>query len=351
MTVQTTRPRGGGDGQPTGESLSYGDTDSLRAVSWSESWAHREELLRIARRRSVSHADAEDAVSEAILRSCADGQVDSSRAGAWLTSVTTRLCADAARERARHPKRVAYQLRQGLTGATHEQAICDRAEATWLSQHLDQLPQRQRRALELRAEGRDVGSIAAEMGTSYKVTEGLLQRARAQMRTVLARTAAWVGGVLGVLGLVTRRRGSAAVPTTLAAAGVVMLLALTQLPNASVSEVPPSGPLDPPIVLAEVEVEDEPSPVEQVTRPPNPSASTPPATPPRTGLAPPEGQSGSPRIALPTLEPRQVRVGVATVTSQGTSVQKPEEGFIDSLTGCLEDGLQVSAELVGCSPE
>src|SRR5947209_18791938 len=72
-------------------------------------WRQRPALLAVARSRTVTHADAEDVVSEAIARAVEGADnLDPNRVGAWLTTVTINLCTDLARDRARHHKRLRY---------------------------------------------------------------------------------------------------------------------------------------------------------------------------------------------------------------------------------------------------
>lgn len=68
---------------------------------WAAVYAERERLLRLARARTLNEAEAEDCVSEAMLRCVEFDSVDEERLGALLTAVTLRLCADQHRGRAR----------------------------------------------------------------------------------------------------------------------------------------------------------------------------------------------------------------------------------------------------------
>lgn len=171
--------------------------DQQTGERWQRMWSHREELLKVARRRSVSAEDAEDAVHEAMLRAAEHADVEDERLGAWLTTVTMRLCVD----RHRQVKRdVEVHSRPALAApgpVPVEEAVCDRAEADWLAERSRQLPARQARALRLRSEGRDVEEIAREMGIGYEAVESLLARARRTLRRSLAGTLAaalWLCG-------------------------------------------------------------------------------------------------------------------------------------------------------------
>lgn len=155
---------------------------------WQRMWSHREHLLKVARRRSMSPEDAEDAVHEAMLRAAERSDLDDERLGAWLTTVTMRLCVD----RYRQVNREAEVHRSPTLTAPGpvpvEEAVCDRAEARWLAVRSEELPARQAEALRLKSEDLDVGQVAVRMGLSYRTVESLLARARRTLRNSLAGT-------------------------------------------------------------------------------------------------------------------------------------------------------------------
>ncbi|MDU8997805.1 sigma-70 family RNA polymerase sigma factor [Streptomyces mirabilis] len=155
---------------------------------WQRMWSHREQLLKVARRRSMSPEDAEDAVHEAMLRAAERPDLDDERLGGWLTTVTMRLCVD----RYRQVNREAEVHRSPTLAAPGpvpvEEAVCDRAEAKWLAVRSGELPGRQAEALRLKSEGLDVGQVAVRMGLSYRTVESLLARARRTLRNSLAGT-------------------------------------------------------------------------------------------------------------------------------------------------------------------
>ncbi|MEV6740925.1 sigma-70 family RNA polymerase sigma factor [Streptomyces sp. NPDC051104] len=164
---------------------------------WKRMWSHREHLLKVARRRSMSLEDAEDAVHEAMLRAAERPDLDDERLGAWLTTVTMRLCVD----RYRQVNREA-EVRSSPTLLTPgpvpvDEAVCDRAEARWLAVRSGELPARQAEALRLKSEDLDVSQVAVRMGLSYRTVESLLARARRTLRASLAGT---LGAVLFLLG-------------------------------------------------------------------------------------------------------------------------------------------------------
>ncbi|MFF0287064.1 sigma-70 family RNA polymerase sigma factor [Streptomyces sp. NPDC005262] len=155
---------------------------------WQRMWGHREQLLKVARRRSMSPEDAEDAVQEAMLRAAERPDLDDERLGAWLTTVTVRLCVDRYRQANREAE-VHRSPTLVMPGpAPVEDAVCDRAEARWLAVRSGELPARQAEALRLKSEDLDVGQVAVRMGLSYRTVESLLARARRTLRNSLAGT-------------------------------------------------------------------------------------------------------------------------------------------------------------------
>ncbi|MFJ4198843.1 sigma-70 family RNA polymerase sigma factor [Streptomyces sviceus] len=155
---------------------------------WQRMWSHREQLLKVARRRSMSPEDAEDAVHEAMLRAAERPDLDDERLGAWLTTVTMRLCVDRYRQVNREAEVRSSPTLVAPGPVPVEEAVCDRAEAKWLAVRSGELPERQAEALRLKSEDLDVGQVAVRMGLSYRTVESLLARARRTLRTSLAGT-------------------------------------------------------------------------------------------------------------------------------------------------------------------
>ncbi|MGW3094461.1 sigma-70 family RNA polymerase sigma factor [Streptomyces sp. NPDC001102] len=197
---------------------------------WRRMWSHREQLLKVARRRSMSQEDAEDAVHDAMLRAAERPDLDEERLGAWLTTVTMRLCVDRYRQVNREAE-VRVSPRSIAPGPVPvEEAVCDRAEAKWLAVRSAELPARQAEALWLKSEDLDVGQVAVKMGLSYRTVESLLARARRTLRNSLAAT---LGFVLFLLGRGRLKAGgkaqavaAASTAATLAVAGFVLPYAL-----------------------------------------------------------------------------------------------------------------------------
>ncbi|MFB8266070.1 RNA polymerase sigma factor [Streptomyces sp. NPDC055955] len=189
--------------------------------SWPRIWSHREQLLEVARRGSVSAEDAEDAVHEAMLRALERPGLDDERLGDWLRTVTVRLCADRQQQVRREVEAGRRALAATAGAAPLDEVVCDREEARWLARRSVRLPARQAEALRLRAEDLDVGQVARRMGLSRRTVESLLARARRTLRHVLAGTLAVWSWVYPVRRL--SAAGQAAVASTTAAVAVLGL--------------------------------------------------------------------------------------------------------------------------------
>ncbi|MEV6962907.1 sigma-70 family RNA polymerase sigma factor [Streptomyces sp. NPDC051207] len=197
---------------------------------WERMWSHREQLLKVARRRSMSPEDAEDAVHEAMLRAAERPDLDDERLAAWLTTVTMRLCIDRYRQVNREAEVRTSPTLCAPGPVPVDEAVCDRAEARWLAVRSGELPARQAEALRLKSQDLDVGQVAVRMGLSYRTVESLLARARRTLRNSLAGT---LGIALFLIGRGRPRTGgkaqaAAAVSTaaTLAVAGFCLPYAL-----------------------------------------------------------------------------------------------------------------------------
>jgi RNA polymerase sigma factor (sigma-70 family) len=160
---------------------------------WAAAWQHRSLLLGVARQRVDAHL-AEDVVSEAMLRAATAGEIRELALRSWLVTTTIRLCADVHRKREREARRdvrlTSYELT--VVPAVDEDVVDD-LQAQWLETQVDRLPERQARALHLRAKGHDIGAIAVAMVLPYKSVESLLSRGRGSLR-------GWAGALLLTVG-------------------------------------------------------------------------------------------------------------------------------------------------------
>ncbi|MDQ1712858.1 MAG: hypothetical protein QOE45_2308 [Frankiaceae bacterium] len=194
---------------------------------WPAIVAHRERLLRIARRRCPTLQDAEDVVHEAMVRCATFADLDEARLGQFLTSVTVRLCADVYR-RADRTHRAFGRLAPDTVEQGPEDAACRAADAAVLADLLSTLPDRQRAVLVDRAHGLSMAQICSRRGLTYKAAESALARARGAMRVALTAALSAAAG-----GVATLRRTRVSLATLPVAAIVVA---------GSVLHLPVSGP-------------------------------------------------------------------------------------------------------------
>jgi RNA polymerase sigma factor (sigma-70 family) len=200
----------------------------MSEAGWPAIVAHRERLLRIARRRCPTLQDAEDVVHEAMVRCATFADLDDDRLGQFLTSVTMRLCADVYRH-ADRSLRVFGRVATDDLEPGPEDAACQAADAAVLAELLSTLPDRQRAVLVDRARGLSMQQICSRRGLTYKAAESALARARGTMRTALASGFAVVTATAVALrALRPRRVAIAALPVaSLVLAGTVLRLPLT----------------------------------------------------------------------------------------------------------------------------
>ncbi|WP_432187888.1 sigma-70 family RNA polymerase sigma factor [Streptomyces sp. Tue6028] len=218
---------------------------------WQRMWSHREQLLKVARRRSMSHEDAEDAVHEAMLRAAERPDLDDERLGAWLTTVTMRLCVDRHRQVNREAEVGSRPTLVAPGPVPVEEAVCDRAEAKWLAVRSGELPARQAEALRLRSEDLDVSQVAVRMGLSYRTVESLLARARRTLRASLAGT---LGLVLFMVGRGRLRGGGNAQAVVATSTAVTLAVAGFVLPYALDAGGNGTGPTPRPAVSSDAQV-------------------------------------------------------------------------------------------------
>ena len=191
----------------------------MSEVSWPEIVAHRERLVRIARRRCPTREDAEDVVHEAMLRCVTYEQLDPERIGAFLTSVTIRLCADLYRD-AERSRRAAGKLDLRATPDPENEAL-RAAEAGVLGDLLSALPPTQRAVIVDRASGMSLPQISSRHALTYKAVESALSRARSTLRVGLASALSTLAA--GAAAFRRRPVAVAALPVaTLAVVGTVV---------------------------------------------------------------------------------------------------------------------------------
>jgi RNA polymerase sigma-70 factor, ECF subfamily len=152
---------------------------------------HADRAHAIARRYLGSAAEADDVVQDAFWRAwngAARWRTGEAAFSTWLHRVVVNLCIDRtrrARIRKWLPFDAAPEPRDEAIGA--EDGVMARAELRAVLADLGELPERQRAALLLSAEGeRANAEIAAVLSVSEKAVESLLVRARRTLRARLA---------------------------------------------------------------------------------------------------------------------------------------------------------------------
>ncbi len=254
MTEETAPgPSGRGSGADRENGTEQGagggyDTDRTRL--WHAVLAHRERLLRISRTRTPTAQDAEDCVQEAMLRCMEFQNLDESRLGPFLTTVTLRLCADRHRERS-NEDRLRHRLgfRDRDTPGP-EDDICDRSEAAWLAAQFGELTPRQQEIIRARESGLSCAEVASRFRMSYVSVESSLSRARTRFRDALAKT-------MGVLSPSAWRWTTALEAATV---GAVAIGALVSTPGATAA-LPAVAPPAPTVVFVDRAADRAPLPV------------------------------------------------------------------------------------------
>jgi RNA polymerase sigma factor (sigma-70 family) len=161
---------------------------------WEAAWEHRSLLLALARQR-VRPADAEDVVSEAMIRAATADGIRSDALRPWLVTTTLRLCADDYRRESRDRRRdLRLSTYEPQAAPAAEEPVVEQLHAEWVARQVDRLPDRQAQALKLKAAGHDVAHIAVAMLLPYKTVESLLSRGRHSVRGWVGATVLFFGG-------------------------------------------------------------------------------------------------------------------------------------------------------------
>lgn len=197
---------------------------------WDLVLPHRQELLRIARRRVGCAADAEDAVATAMLRTVESRTLDETRIAQFLCTAVIRLTVDVHRDRARQLAIGKRHVAREISGPSPEDTLCDEAEARWLAAALSDCPERERQVLDARITGLVGGDVATHLGLSAKAAENAYTRLRDRANKLVAATLAG----LGFAGGCVRRAG----PPGLAVPVVLASVALTFGYSAPVQSAP-----------------------------------------------------------------------------------------------------------------
>ncbi|MDX2596449.1 MULTISPECIES: sigma-70 family RNA polymerase sigma factor [Streptomyces] len=291
---------------------------------WQRMWGHREQLLKVARRRSMSQEDAEDAVHEAMLRAAERPDLDDERLGAWLTTVTMRLCVDRYRQVNREAEVGSRPTLVAPGPVPVEEAVCDRAEAKWLAVRSGELPARQAEALRLKSEDMDVSQVAVRMGLSYRTVESLLARARRTLRASLAGT---LGLVLFLVGRGRPRGGGKVQAVVVTSTAATLAVAGFVLPYALDGGGRAAAPTRQPTMSSGAQVADS---IGSTGRARAPQTRRPPAAPTRAATRSPAGETAIPlsvpplpEVSTPSLPKLPVESAVPSVPSLPSAPSLP----------------------------
>jgi len=308
----------------------YADGCLVADLAWSE----RDRLIAIARSRVASAAEAEDVVSEAMTRALECPDVDPTRAAAWLTAVTIRLCIDHVRDRARAPKRWQYAAQTYSPTHEFEADVVDTLSAAAIAPLLDDMPTQQRRALQLRADGEPVAAIAAEMSLSEKAVESLLGRARAAARSIVAGLGSAAAMIFG-----WARQSEPADAVLSTAVAVAMTTIVAAHLGGTTHEVAPAGTA--PVARSVVAVHAM-EPARSVRLLGEAMRSV-------ADVAPSFGSLTSPASADAAARPSQeVAVGTVKVRDSGSGRERTDESVVESVRACVAGGIEVSTTYIGC---
>jgi RNA polymerase sigma factor (sigma-70 family) len=189
-----------------------------RQRRWPVLLTHREQLLRIARARTLSPDDAEDCVQEALTRAAEHPGLDLERAGAFLTTVTIRLTTDLYRAQSRQARLMARVEGLGTLTHDHVEDIADRSLARWLAEQATGLTGQEQAVLQARVTGDSSREAALALGISIRAAESSLTRVRAKLQTAWARVAVVVVALVATV----RRHAVLTVPLTAVAASATL---------------------------------------------------------------------------------------------------------------------------------
>ena len=300
------------------------------AVPWPEIAAHRERLVRVARRRVPTWEDAEDVASEAMLRAATYEDLDVERLPQFLSAVTVRLCADVYRSAERGTRLV---RRLGLDDEpSPEELACEASDRAVVRELVGRLPDSQRNVLVDRAYGLSVTQISQRHSLSYKAVESALSRARSTLRSALAAATALALGAAATL----RRRPGLEVAVPAASIAFVTAVVAPFLANAPIHGEPVAlGPGRVTAIAAGAQPAARPRVAPAVAPAPVPGPAT-VAAPVRRQPRPEPSPTGTPIDIAVGDGPDKIHV----VQDDDGQIATKEE-----LRSCVREGVQVDARV------
>lgn len=162
--------------------------------------AHYSSLLATARHRLGNLEDAKDAVQETLLRALLAldrfGDTGDWRLGAWLNTILFHVCADIPARRKRTAPLTDWLIESHPDDT--QEWTSDYVALAAVQRAIDELPESQRRAFELRlVDGRSYGEVARALDITEVNARARVRRARAALQHALedagAVKGAWAG--------------------------------------------------------------------------------------------------------------------------------------------------------------
>ncbi len=169
-----------------------GDRDAFAEIVRS----HYSSLLATAYHRLRNAEDAKDAVQETLLRALLAldrfGDTGDWRLGAWLNTILIHVCADIPARR--HPTTPLDEWVLETVPYGTEETSSDPVALAAVKRAIDELPESQRRAFQLRlVDGLSYGEVAGTLGISEVNARARVKRARAALRQTLSGSKAVSG--------------------------------------------------------------------------------------------------------------------------------------------------------------
>ena len=155
------------------------------ATGWVALASHRRRLLALALACGCHPDEAHDVVQDAMLKVGVHPATDPDCTQAYLDSVVRRLVVDRHRQQQRRLRLSHQTALRPQPLPSHEDQICERAEAAWLWAATARLRPRERHAVLARACGRTPTQIALELGTTVKAVELLTRRGRQTLKALM----------------------------------------------------------------------------------------------------------------------------------------------------------------------
>jgi RNA polymerase sigma factor (sigma-70 family) len=142
----------------------------------------RSRLINIARQYGISIPDAEDVVSEAVLRIATWRRTDQSSIDQLASTVVRRLCLDELRRRKRESECL-RRIGSEKDAESAEADVCDRAAACCAVRAIASvLTLAELKVILLAMDGHDHADIAAQLGITIRASQVALSRARIKIR-------------------------------------------------------------------------------------------------------------------------------------------------------------------------